>query len=246
MSFRLAPAARPRPTPLRSTEPASAVSSAGAVTAELTRAASGPRPCRGYFSGSSRRRSSFSTASRMKTAIRRLPTRAWMRRSVSAGSLTVVGFIPRGGRPIASSLSTSRTMSNFIIVDATVYQVYDAVYEINDVVFRCNASVFCGAANWERPVGQCTDSRLGERKKRNERKWLRHIAARPPKWTRRVVGHALADERYRTGEGPPFRSFRRARVAHAQQGRAQPKPVPLSQRRSVLRHDRKRHPQPPG
>lgn len=121
----LAPAARPRPIPLRFTEPAFAASSTGAVAAELTRGRVGVET--DYFSGFSRRLSSFSTASRMKTAIRRLPTRAWMRPIISAGSLTVVGFIPSGGRPIASSLSTGRTMSNFIIVDATVYRVYDAV-----------------------------------------------------------------------------------------------------------------------
>ena len=55
-----------------------------------------------YLSGFSRRRSSFSTASRINTAKRRLPTNASIRRIVSTGSLIVVAFIPSGGRPIPS------------------------------------------------------------------------------------------------------------------------------------------------
>lgn len=39
----------------------------------------------------------------MKPAMRRLPTKSWIFRIVSTGNLTVVGFIPRGGRPIRAS-----------------------------------------------------------------------------------------------------------------------------------------------
>ena len=71
----------------------------------------------------------------MKLATRRLPTKASIFRIVSTGSLTVVGFIPRGGRPIAACVSGSVLLSNVFIVDAIVYPVYDIVYSLNGVVY---------------------------------------------------------------------------------------------------------------
>lgn len=71
----------------------------------------------------------------MKLATRRLPTKVSIFRIVSTGSLTVVGFIPRGGRPIATCVSGSIPLSNVFIVDAIVYVVYDIVYKLNGVVY---------------------------------------------------------------------------------------------------------------
>lgn len=66
-----------------------------------------------YF-GSSLRRSSFSTATRIKAASWWGPMTASIRRIVSAGKRTVVCFKPSDGRPIGSCLSAVRTASNRI------------------------------------------------------------------------------------------------------------------------------------
>lgn len=76
----------------------------------------------------------------MKLATRRLPTKASIFRIVSTGSRTVVGFIPRGGRPIAVCVSGSVLLSNAFIVDAIVYYVYDIVYSINGAVYGRKAT----------------------------------------------------------------------------------------------------------
>jgi hypothetical protein len=66
-----------------------------------------------------------------------LPTNASIRWIVSTGSLIVVGFIPSGGRPIGLCVSGAGPISNTIIIDATVYLIYDIVY----LYKRCRISM---------------------------------------------------------------------------------------------------------
>ncbi len=67
--------------------------------------------------------------------MRRLPTNDSIRRSISTGSLTVVGFIPSGGRPIIRCLSATGTISKTILIYATVYTIHAIVYALNDGVY---------------------------------------------------------------------------------------------------------------
>lgn len=95
----------------------------------------------------------------MKLATRRLPTKASIFRIVSTGSLTVVGFIPRGGRPIAACVSGSVLLSNAFIVDAIVYRVYDIVYSLNGVVYGRKAPVLFSSGSSNASRRYCSDSR---------------------------------------------------------------------------------------
>lgn len=100
----------------------------------------------------------------MKLATRRLPTKASIFRIVSTGSLTVVGFIPRGGRPIAACVSGSLLLSNAFMVDAIVYWVYDIVYSLNGVVYGREAPLLFSAASNNADRGCWSDSRQQRRR----------------------------------------------------------------------------------
>lgn len=81
-----------------------------------------------WCSGFSLSFNSFSTASRIKSASRRLPTSASIRRIVSVESLIVVGFIPSGGRPMELSLSATNRISKPNPLTTPFILIYDVVY----------------------------------------------------------------------------------------------------------------------
>jgi hypothetical protein len=189
-----------------------------------------------YLSAASRRRSSFSTASRIKPASRRLPTSASILRIVSTGSLTVVGFIPRGGRPIAACVSGSVLLSNGFIVDAIVYCVYDIVYCLNGVVYGREAPPLFSTDNNNARCRGCSDSRPGGHSAVCRGPRL-HITTRPIGCPSRGALGGVIDGRGGPLRGP-HRCSKRTRPASTDARRPASQSYSIPQCRKLLRAGR--------
>lgn len=160
----------------------------------------------------------------MKLATRRLPTKVSIFRIVSTGSLTVVGFIPRGGRPIAACVSGSLLLSNVFLVDAIVYRVYDIVYRLNGVVYGREAPLLFSSPSNDANRRYCSDSRPRGRSAAARGRPL-HITESTVGCPSRGALGGIVD-----GRGGPLRDGRRCseRTCPASTDQRRPAPQPYS------------------